>query len=657
MRSQLQTIAALISLTLVGRAQTSGRSVHVTLHEGTNMAAALSPDGRTLAIDLLGTLWTMPAAGGVAKPITGIAMDARQPSWSPDGTRIAFQAYWTSTWQIWTVKADGTDLRPVTSSPYDDREPAWSPDGRRIAFSSDRSGSYDVWTLTLATGEVKQVTADSSNEFYPSWDGNFRIAFVSDRRDKPGVHLIPIDSMNAAERLIAASEGAVAAPMFSPDGSTVAFSVIANGRSRLVLKATGGAERNIADPDEDVFPFRPQWVSPSEVLYTADGKIKRRSVAGGAARVVELTADISFARSEFMPKPRAFDLAGPQPVRGIMHPAVSPDGTRVAFAALGDLWLMPVGGAAQRLTHDAALDTDPAWSPDGRSLAFSSDRDGVMNLWIRDVQSGADRQLTRLKAAAMQASWSPDGSRIAFSDPEGQIQIVDIQSGAVTRAHEHLNEAGRASWSPDGRALVVSSLKVYSTRFREGTNQVLRVSLDGQPDRWFDPMPHKSIGMREDYGRCGRPTARRWPRSSTACSPSGRSRTTARRRAHRAPSPPNFRIADLDRRLAAAPVPERRSLQNGRGRVREDRPGDRSAPDVDPIREHDADHHDSRRPRLGWSYRHAPDRRRHRRRRSPDSKRRAAQRQSPHRGARRRFGPDGDSRVDRDPHAFEQGLR
>ena len=57
------------------------------------MAAALSPDGRTIAIDLLGTLWTMPAAGGVAKPITDISMDARQPSWSPDGTRIAFQAY------------------------------------------------------------------------------------------------------------------------------------------------------------------------------------------------------------------------------------------------------------------------------------------------------------------------------------------------------------------------------------------------------------------------------------------------------------------------------------------------------------------------------------------------------------------------------------
>src|SRR5262245_63510611 len=273
MRIRLATVASFICFTLIvsalarqsaagaAAAQTPGRSVHVTLHEGTNMAAALSPDGRTLAIDLLGTLWTLPAAGGVAKPITDISMDARQPSWSPDGSRIAFQAYWTSTWQIWTVKADGTDLRAVTSSPYDDREPAWSPDGRRIAFSSDRSGSYDVWTLTLASGEVKQVTSDPSNEFYPSWKGNGEIAFVSDRRDKPGVYVIATDVSGTSERLIAAVDGAVAAPAFGPDGSTMAFNVIAGGRSRLMVNAPTGGDRNIADPDEDVFPFRPQWVA------------------------------------------------------------------------------------------------------------------------------------------------------------------------------------------------------------------------------------------------------------------------------------------------------------------------------------------------------------------------------------------------------------
>ena len=496
----LLPVAVFSTFALIIQAQPpGGRVVHTTLREGTSMAAALSPDGRTIAIDLLGTLWTLPAEGGAAKAITDISMDARQPSWSPDGTRLAFQAYRTSTWQIWTMKADGTDLKPVTSGPYDDREPVWSPDGLRVAFSSDRSGSYDVWVLTLATGDLKRVTADPSNEFYPAWrparSGSSEIAFVSDRRDKPGVYAIDAAGSTASERLVAASEGSVAAPSFAPDGSSVAFSVVANSRSRLMI-----GDRNIADSDEDVFPFHPQWISPREVLYTADGKIKRRSTTGGMARVVEFTADVSFTRPAFTPKRRSFDRSGPQPVRGLMHPVVSPDSRQVAFAAVGDLWVMPAGGQPRRVTHDAFLETDPAWSPDGRSLAYSSDRDGFMNIWIRDLQSGADRQLTHGSNGAMQAAWSPDGSRIAFGDRDGQLQIADVKSGAVTRAHDRLFESGRASWSPDGRALVVSSLKVYSTRFREGTNQVLRISLDGQPDRWFDPMPHKSVGMREDYG-------------------------------------------------------------------------------------------------------------------------------------------------------------
>src|SRR5712692_7245837 len=183
MRKVLAAAIVVVSCVLPGCREPAAppAGVHLVLHEGTNMAAALSPDGRTIAIDLLGTLWTMPAEGGEATPITDIFLDARQPSWSPVGKRIAFQAYRDRTWQIWTINADGKDLRPVTSSPYDDREPAWSPDGARIAFSSDRSGTYDVWALTLASGALQQITANASNEFYPSWKGTNEIVYVSDR--------------------------------------------------------------------------------------------------------------------------------------------------------------------------------------------------------------------------------------------------------------------------------------------------------------------------------------------------------------------------------------------------------------------------------------------------------------------------------------------
>ena len=130
--------------------QPASKDVRLTLDQGTSMAAALSPDGKVLAIDLLGALWTLAAEGGQARRILEDGYDARMPAWSPDGRRLAFQAYYRDTWHIWIVNADGTGLQEVTSGPFDDREPHWSPDGTRLAFSSDRSGNYDVWILTLA---------------------------------------------------------------------------------------------------------------------------------------------------------------------------------------------------------------------------------------------------------------------------------------------------------------------------------------------------------------------------------------------------------------------------------------------------------------------------------------------------------------------------
>jgi Tol biopolymer transport system component/imidazolonepropionase-like amidohydrolase len=512
--------------------QADSREVRLTLNEGTSMAAALSPDGRTIVIDLLGALWTMSGNGGRATRILEDGYDARMPAWSPDGQRIAFQAYRSSTWNIWTMSRDGSGLRQETSGPFDDREPHWSPDGARIAFSSDRSGNYDVWTLTLATGELRQITSNPANDFMPAWSPDGReIAFVSDRPASPklaatmpseggrGIYAAAVGSgtpstpLRTSERLVRADTRTAASPSWSPDGKTVTYTAFEGATSHLV---SGGA--NIADANEDVFPFRAQWRSANDVLYTADGKIKTRSfdsaqgkpASRGPARTIEFSAEVAFMRAAFTPKRHASSSPGPQPVRGVMHPAISPDGAQVVFAALGDLWLVPTSSAEaapQRITNDSFIDTDPAWSPDGTRIAFSTDRDGSMDLWIRDMRSGAERKIA---PRAMSATWSPDNTRIAFLDPESQLQIVDVASGQVRKAHDRLNEPGRPSWSPDGRAIVMGALRPYSTRFREGTNQILRVAIDdanagpAMTERprveWFNPLPHKSIGMREDFG-------------------------------------------------------------------------------------------------------------------------------------------------------------
>ncbi len=471
------------------------RTIEVTISEGTNVAVALSPDESTLALDLLGRIWVMPAGGGAARALTDPVGDARQPAWSPDGSRIAFQAYWDGNYHIWSVGADGTGLRQHTRGRFDHREPHWSPDGDRLAFSSDRGGSYDVWVMGLDAGDPEQLTDWPGNEYGPAFspDGG-EVAFAADGV-RSGIWLTgdggpAVLAGDAEPRRIAEGDGGeLNAPSWSADGGTLSFNSVGEGRSRLYAVAVSGGEpRTLTGEEEDVFPFRASWTAAGDLYHTGDGLVRWRRGDGSGRRDVAFSATVALDRTRYPRRPRDLRAPGPFQVRGIVSPAVSPDGTQVVFSALGDLWLHTIGGDAERLTDDPWIEADPAWSPDGGRLAFASDRDGSLDLYVRDLGTGSDRRVTEGAAATMPA-WSPDGSRIAFvgSAAGTAVQVVDLATGVVETLRAGLNGAGRPSWSPDGASVLVSALSPYSGRFREGVNRALVVPT--RPLRTADAMP------------------------------------------------------------------------------------------------------------------------------------------------------------------------
>ncbi len=481
-------------------------SREVVVNEGTSMSVAASPDGRQLAIDLQGSIWVLPAAGGPARRITDEYNDARQPTWSPDGKSIAFQGFRDGGYDIWAVNTDGTALRKLTWGPYDDREPAWSPDGKWVAFSSDRSGSYDIWLLEVATGGMHQLTRDPGDDYMPAFSPTSdAVAFIGTRGGTPGVHAATI--ANGVERRITTTPGRYDAPSWGPSGRII-YHNSAGGSSRLELDGaplTG---------DENAFAFRAAWIG-TDIVYVADGRLRRRPSAGGAAQTIPFSATLRVTRPTYSRRTRDVTPRAPRRALGIVSPALSPDASQIAFIALGDLHVMPVGGAPRNITSDAALDAEPAWSPDGRYIAWSSDRGGaLLDLWIHDTETGENRRLTTEPTSAMGAAWSRDGKQIAYLDVDGiwraaSVWVVNVATGARTKIHDQMFGPGAPTWSADGKRVMLAALERYSARFREGTNQLLSIAASGGDDQWYTPTKHLSIDSRVGAGPAWSPDGTR----------------------------------------------------------------------------------------------------------------------------------------------------
>lgn len=469
----------------------------VTATEGTNICAVVSPDGKTVAFDVYAMLWLVPIEGGTARRLTEEIYEIAQPDWSPDGETIAFQSYRDGNFHVWTIGADGRGLKQLTKGLFDCREPRWSPDGKTIAFSSDRGGRYGVHLLDVASGTITAFSTGPGDEFEPSWSPDGKsIAFTVDKVR------IDVQGLDGARRTIAKvkasadrfNAASLASPAFTPDGRDVVFTAIESGKAELRNAAT------VIVAGEDVFPFRPSWLADGAMLYTADGKIKLRK-RSGEVKGVAFAATVPVLTPRYTKKSRDFLSAKTRPVVGIGSPALSPDGHQVVFRALNDLYLLDIGGGpAKPLIKDTFYKVDPAWSPDGQTLAYSTDKGGTLDIWLRDMATGDSRQLTHFDGAAVSSAWSRDGKSIAFLSQNGGLFVADAATGETRRVYGDLWEPGKPTWGPGDKTIAYAAFKPYSARFREGLSEILTVDVASGNGTYQPIAPDRSLGTRGDDG-------------------------------------------------------------------------------------------------------------------------------------------------------------
>ena len=451
-----------------------------------------------------GDLWSVARDGGEASRLTvgpGIETD---PIFSPDGSLIAFQAEYEGNQDVYVIAAAGGTPKRLTYHPGADAPVAWSPDGKQILFRSNRDsysrftrlfsisvdggfptpvdlpmaydGSYSadatklaympitpafeawkryrggrttpIWLANLADAKLEKIPRENSNDFNPIWLGD-KVYFLSDR------------------------SGPVS--LFSYDTATKKVSALVHNDGYDIKSASAG---------------------PGAIVYEQFGSIHLFDLKSGKAKKIEISVsgDIPSLRPSFEKLASRISNAG-----------LSPSGARAVFEARGEIFTVPADkGDVRNLTNTPGVaERNPAWSPDGKQIAYFSDESGEYMLHLRD-QNGLG-QVTKIGLGTPPAfyydpTWSPDGKKIAYQDSQRQLWFIDLEKKMPVRIDQDTYvtpERGlNPDWSPDSRWIT------YTKLLKNHLRAVFLYSLeDGQSHQASDGMSDAQFAKFDKNGK------------------------------------------------------------------------------------------------------------------------------------------------------------
>jgi Tol biopolymer transport system component len=418
------------------------------------------------------------------------------PAWSPGDDRLVYAAEVGPVRKLFVRRLDTGEETQLTHGDQDDIQPAWSPDGTTVVFVRGRqpgkrlepgdvfgmyeSGGGDLWAVDVGTGRESQRLSDGFDPAF-SRDGT-RIAVDASWGGPRRLWVLDAQGRNPQQATTDVSEAVVhIRPRWSPDGTKLVFQNLE--RTKFDVRVVDVATKKMAWITNDVTQdLDPVWSPDGRFIYFS-------SYRGGGINIwrAPVAADGSSAGLlEQLTTGAGQDV----------QPALSSGGRRIAFTILkqnADLWKLPVSptdgrpaGPPQAVIATTREDSRGSWSPDGRTIAFNSDRTGEMNIWIAAADGTAARQLTRGPGGDFQPSWSPDGQHIVFfSSRAGSADIWDVEvaSGRLRQLTRDGTLDINPFFSPDGKRIAFQSDK-------GGRLEVWVMNADGS-----EPRPLTQVGV------------------------------------------------------------------------------------------------------------------------------------------------------------------